>query len=92
MGFKEFIAEAPRIKMMRVRIRNGKVQRRVRKSGVKGYTLRGGRLQRISTQERMNRKRGARRGKIKRRAKMARSLMKRMRSMRRLKSLGGGRR
>jgi hypothetical protein len=89
MGFSEFIAEGPRTKIVRVRIRNGKVQRRKKVSNVKGYTIRGGRLQRISTQERMNRKRGARRGKIKRRAKLARSLMKRARSLRRLKSLGG---
>jgi hypothetical protein len=89
--FAEFLAEAPRIRRIRVRIRNGKVQRNVRKSAVKGFTLRGGRLKRISTQERMHRKRGARRAKIKRRAKMARILMKRRRSMRRLHSLTGGR-
>ena len=88
-GDYEYLTEGPRIKILKVRIRNGKVQRRKRISGVKGYTIRGGKLQRISTQERMNRRRGARRGKIKRRAKLARSLMKRARSMRRLKSLGG---
>ena len=88
--FEEFLAEAgPRIKRIRVRIRAGKVQRNVKKSGIKGYTLRGGRLIRMSTTERLHRKRGARRGKIKRRAKMARILMKRKRSLRKLKSLGG---
>jgi len=87
----ELLDEAPRIKRIRVRIRNGKVQRNVRKSNVKGYTLRGGRLTRISTRERLNRKRGARKGKIKRRAKMARILMKRRRSLRRLNALTGGR-
>jgi hypothetical protein len=90
--FAEFLAEAPRIRRIRVRIRNGKVQRNVRKSGVKGYSLRGGRLQRMSTRERLNRKRGQRRGKIKRRSKMARTLMKRRRSLRRLKGFTGGRR
>lgn len=90
--FSEFLTEAPRIKRIRVRIRNGKVQRNVRKSAVKGYTLRGGRLVRMSTTERMHRKRGARRGKIKRRAKMARIILKRKRSLRRLKSFTGGRR
>ena len=91
--FEEYLAEAgPRIRRIRVRIRNGKVQRNVRKSGMKGYTLRGGRLVRMSTQEKLHRKRGARRGKIKRRAKMARILMKRKRSMRRLTAMGGNRR
>lgn len=89
-SFGEFLNESgPRIKRVRVRIRKGKVQRNVKKSGVKGYTLRGGKLVRMSTMERLHRKRGARRGKIKRRAKMARILMKRRRSLRRLKSLGG---
>jgi hypothetical protein len=92
--FEEYLAEAshPRIRRIRVRIRNGKVQRNVKKSGVKGYTFRGGHLVRMSIQERMHRKRGARRGKIKRRAKMSRILLKRKRSLRRLKSMGGGRR
>ena len=89
MSFCEFIAEAPRIKRIRVRIRNGKVQRNKRVSGVKGYTLRGGRLVRMSTTERLHRKRGARRGKVKRRAKLARALIKRKRSLRRLGSLTG---
>jgi hypothetical protein len=89
-SFAQFLAEAgPRIKRIRVRIRNGKVQRNKRASGVKGYTLRGGRLIRMTTMEKMHRKRGQRRGKIKRRAKRARALMKRRRSLRRLKSLGG---
>jgi hypothetical protein len=88
--FEEFLTEKshPRIRRIRVRIRNGKVQRNVKKSGVKGYTLRGGHLIRMSTTERMHRKRGARRGKIKRRAKMARALMKRRRSLRKLRSFG----
>jgi hypothetical protein len=90
--FEEYLAEAQpkmRIRRIRVRIRNGKVQRNVKKSGIKGYTLRGGRLVRMSTTEKLHRKRGARRGKIKRRAKMARILMKRSRSLRRLRGLGG---
>jgi len=90
--FEEYLAEAgPRIKRIRVRIRNGKVQRNVKKSGVKGYTLRGGKLVRMSAQEKLHRKRGARKGKIKRRAKLARALMKRKRSLRKLAGLRGGR-
>jgi len=88
-SFKEFIAEAgPRIKRVRVRFRNGKIQRNVKVSNVKGYKMTGGRLVRMSTTERMHRKRGARKGKIKRRAKMARTLMKRSRTMRRRHSMG----
>lgn len=77
-----------RVKLIRVRIRGGKVQRRVKKSGVKGYTLRGGKLKRITVAQRMKMKRVQKRAAIKRRAKMARAIMKRKRSMRRLRSLG----
>lgn len=86
--FIQFLAEGPRIKRIRVRIRNGKVQRNKRVSGVKGFTLRGNKLVRMTAQERLHRKRGARKGKIKRRAKLARALMKRKRSLRRRHSMG----
>lgn len=94
-SFKEFISEAAtpftgsRIKRVKVRIRGGKVQRNVRKSGVTGMTLRGGRLVRMSAAEKRHRKLGAKRGKMKRRASRARALMKRRRSMRRLGALLG---
>jgi len=81
------IAEA-RIKIIKARIRGGKIQRRKKVSNVAGYTFRGGRLKRLSVTERRNRRMGQRRGKIKRRAKLSRSLIKRKRSMRRRISIG----
>jgi hypothetical protein len=42
----------------------------------------------MSTKERQKRKMGARKGKVKRKAKAARSLIKRKRSMRKRQSLG----
>jgi len=77
-----------RVKLIRARVRGGKVQRRKKVSAVKGYTLRGGKLTRMSAKERLDRKRGARRGKIKRKAKLARALIKRKRSLRKRASLG----
>jgi len=77
-----------RTKVVKARVRGGKVQRRKRLSAVKGYTIRGGKLKRMSMQERLRRKRAQRRAKVKRRAKMARALMRRKRSMRRRASLG----
>lgn len=81
-----------RIKLTPIRFRTikGKIvaQRRVKRSAVKGFTLRGGKLVRMSAGERMRRKRGQRRGAIKRRSKMARARMKRMRTMRRRQALG----
>jgi hypothetical protein len=95
---REIIAEARkpnrniqkmgRAKIIRIRIRGGKIQRRKKLSAVKGYTIRGGKMIRIGPRERLKRKLGARRAKIKRRAKLARALIRRKRTMRRRKALG----
>jgi hypothetical protein len=77
-----------RIKRIRSRIRGGKIQRNIKRSGVKGYALRGGKLVRMSAAEKLHRRMGARKGKLKRRAKAARSLIKRLRSLKRRDSLG----
>jgi hypothetical protein len=90
---REIIAEANvqkmgRIKLIRARVRGGKVQRRKKVSAVKGYTIRGGKLTRMKAAERLRRRISQRKGKIKRKAKLARSLIRRKRSLRKRKSLG----
>ena len=77
-----------RTKLIRVRIRAGKVQRRKKFSTVPGYTIRGGRLVRMSSQERRHRKMGARRAKIKLRSKKNQILRKRKISLRKRKAMG----
>jgi hypothetical protein len=84
---KENLEEA-RISIVRARVRGGKIQRRKKVSNVPGMTLRGGTLKRMSAAERRRRKMGARKGKMKRKAKLSRSLMKRKRSLQKRKSLG----
>lgn len=87
--FVDFLNEAgPRIKRVRVRIRNGKIQRNVKVSNVKGFRLAHGKLVRMSATEKLHRKRGARKAKVKLRAKRARIAMKRARSMRRRQAMG----
>jgi len=90
---REIIAEANvqrmgRKKLIRARVRGGKVQRRKVVSAVKGYTIRGGKLKRMTAAERLRRRISQRKGKMKRRAKMARALIKRKRSLRKRASLG----
>jgi hypothetical protein len=87
MDGEEELDEA-RINIVRARVRGGKIQRRKRVSNVPGMTLRGGTLKRMSAAERRRRKMGARKGKMKRKAKMTRTLMKRKRSLQKRKSLG----
>jgi len=77
-----------RLKLVRIRIRNGKIQRRKKLSNTKGYTLRGGRLIRMSSKERMDRRRGARKAKIKLRSKRAQILRHRKQSLRKRHQMG----
>ena len=70
-----------RQKLVKVRIRGGKIQRRKKVSSVKGMTIRGGKMIRMSPAERRHRKLGARKAKLKRRGKMAMIRRKRKMSM-----------
>ena len=82
------IMKMGRTKMIRVRIRGGKIQRRKKLSAVQGYTTRGGKLVRMSPVERRNRKMASRRSKFKRRAKLRQSLRRRKISLRRRSAMG----
>lgn len=82
------IQKMGRTKLIRMRVRNGKVQRRKRLSAVKGYTFRSGRMVRMSPQERLHRKRAARFTKIKIRAKKSVILRKRRMSLNKRRAMG----
>ena len=90
----EVLEEGPNVqkmgrkKLVKARIRGGKIQRRKVVSAVKGYTMRGGKLTRMPSSERLKRKISQRKAKIKRKAKAARAIIKRKRSLRRRKALG----
>jgi hypothetical protein len=82
------IQKIGRTSLVRIRFRKGKIQRRVKKSAVSGYTIRGGRLIRMSPQERRRRSMAARRSKFKRKSKLRQSLRKRQISLRKRKAMG----
>ena len=82
------IQKMGRTKLIRVRIRAGKVQRRRKVSSVPGYTFRGGKMVRMSATERRKRKLGARKAKFKRRSKMSQIIRKRRMSLRKRKAMG----
>ncbi|MEX0598826.1 MAG: hypothetical protein WD512_20245 [Candidatus Paceibacterota bacterium] len=89
------LSEAARFRIVKARIRKGKVQRRRKVSNIKGYTFRKKgkgppKLVRMTPQERRKRRLSQRRGKIKRRGKMARFRQRMKRALRRRKSLGLG--
>jgi hypothetical protein len=82
------VQRSGRTKVVRVRVRGGKVQTRKKFSAIQGYTLRGGKLVRMSSQEQQKRKLGARKAKFKRRAKLQQALRKRQRSLSKRKAMG----
>ena len=77
-----------RMKLIRVRIRKGKVQRRIKKSSQQGYTVRSGKLVRMTPLERRHRKMAARRSKFKRKSKLRQAMRKRSISIRKRKAMG----
>jgi hypothetical protein len=80
-----------RIKIVRARVRGGKIQRRkkVKDPSLDGkYKMLDGTIAREPSSERMKRKRGARHGAIKRKAKEARALIARKKSLRKRESIG----
>lgn len=82
------IQKMGRTSLVRVRFRGGKIQRRVKKSAVAGFTIRGGRLVRMSPQERRRRSMASKRSKFKRKSKMRQALRKRQMTLRKRKAMG----
>ena len=91
--FESVLSEADQraIKIVN-RIRKGKVQRKKKISGKKGFRLKGNRLVKISSREGLKRRLGAKRGSIKRKAKKAIIKRKRRISIKKRKRLGFDRR
>jgi hypothetical protein len=85
---EEQLDENKRIKIVKLRIRKGKVQRRRRVSNVPGMTMRGGKLTRMKPAERRKRKWAARRTARKLKSKKVQILRKRRFSMLKRKRLG----
>lgn len=71
-----------RVRLVRARVRQGKLQRRKKVSNVPGYTIRQGHMMRMSSQERQHRKLAARRSKPQRKAHLRQALIKRRISLR----------
>ena len=77
-----------REKTIRIRIRKGKLQRRVVKSATPGYVYRDHKLVRMTPMERRHRRMAARTSKFKRKYEMQQSIRKRKVALRRRKALG----
>lgn len=80
--------EGSNVKIVKARVRGGKIQRRKKVSARPGYTIRGGKLVRMSAAEKRNRKKAAKKGVIKRRAQKAKIRLAQARSRRKRQSLG----
>jgi len=82
------IQKVGRAKIIKFRVRKGKIQRRKKFSAVKGYTIRGGKLTRMMPAERRHRHIASIRSKFKKRAKLSISNRKRRISIRKRRSVG----
>ena len=82
------IVKTGRVQLIRRRIRKGKLQRNIRKSAIKGWTLRGKKLVRIPASKRIRMKIVAKRSARKRKGKLQNILRKRRMSLRKRKSMG----
>jgi len=74
--------------LIRRRIRKGKLQRNVRRSAVKGFTLRRGKITRIPVSKRIKMRMTQKRASRKRKAHLQQSLRKRKLSLRKRKAMG----
>lgn len=89
----EKIEEANRMRqgrtvLIRRRIRKGKLQRNIRRSAVRGFTLRRGKITRIPVSKRIHMRIVQKRASRKRKAHLQMSLRKRKLSLRKRKALG----
>jgi hypothetical protein len=84
----ESILLEARVRVVKARVRGGKVQRRKKVSNVAGYKIAGGKLQRMSASEKLKRRRAGKVAARKSKSKQARAMLKRKRSLQKRKSLG----
>ena len=77
-----------RVRLIKIRIRKGKIERRKKVSNVPGMKIQDGQLKKMSASERRKRKLGAKKGSRKRKIHMARILQKRKKSLQKRKRLG----
>ena len=85
---KSNVQKMGRTKIIKFRVRKGKIQRRRKFSTVKGYTVRGGKMTRMMPAERRHRHIASIKSKFKRKAKLVITLRKRRISLRKRKSVG----
>lgn len=86
--FEANVMRQGRTLLIRRRIRKGKLQRNVRKSAVKGFTLRKGKIRRIPVSRRIHMRIVQKRASRKRKAHLQQTLRKRKLSMRKRKAMG----
>lgn len=82
------ITEDSKFQIVKYRIRGNKVQKRVKVSTKKGYSIKNGRLVQLSAQEMIRRRMGARSARIKRRIHIMQALKKRKFALRKRRALG----
>lgn len=82
------VFEAGRFKIVRARVRAGKILRRHKVATQTGFTMRGGRVHKMAPRERMNRRLSQKKAKYKRRSKKHQTALSTRKAMRKRRSIG----
>jgi len=77
-----------RFRIVRARVRHGKILRRHKEATRKGFTMRGGKVTKMMPRERRNRKLAQRKAAKKRRGKLSRSRMNMKKALRKRRAMG----
>jgi hypothetical protein len=80
--------EEGRFKIVRAKVRAGKVLRRHKEATKAGFTMRGGKVTKMSPKERRNRKLSQRKAAKKRKGKLSRSRMNTKKALRKRRAMG----
>jgi len=84
----ELVLDESRFKIVRARIRKGKILRRHKEASREGFTMRGGKVTKMKPQERRTRKLAQRKAAKKRKAKISRARVNMKKALRKRKALG----
>jgi len=87
-GYEVVSIDESRFKIVRARVRKGKILRRHKEAEREGYTIRGGKVTKMKPAERRKRKLSQRKAAKKRKAKISRARVNMKKALRKRKALG----
>jgi len=88
ISVSDWVIEEGRFKIVRAKVRNGKILRRHKEAAMDGFTMRGGKVTKMSPTERRKRRLSQRKGARKRKAKRVQTRVNTKKALRKRRSMG----